>query len=152
MDVLGEHDGILPLGAPLDERFKGALQVADGYLLLHQLPENFRSTLRRRQTGDLADRTGGVFLRFVEQILGFLHTEERRDVPGEQQRKVVDEDARIVHDADAHALQRHGLGLEGLEGLDAGQKPFTELEFHARHGQVFVGIAGEDHVSFEFPP
>ena len=73
-------------------------------------------------------------------------------MPGEQQRKVVGEDARMVHDADAHALQRRGLGLGDPEGLDVGQEPFTELEFHAKHGQVFAGIAGEDHAFFEFPP
>lgn len=72
-------------------------------------------------------------------------------MPGEQQRKVVGEDARMVHDADAHALQRRGLGLGDPEGLDVGQEPFTELEFHAKHGQVFAGIAGEDHAFFEFP-
>ena len=76
-DVLGEHDGILFLGAPLDERFKDAPQVADGYLLLHQPLEDFRNTLRGQQAGGFADQIGGAFLHLVEQVLGFLHTEER---------------------------------------------------------------------------
>ena len=76
-DVLGEHDGILFLGAPLDERFEDAPQVADGYLLLHQTLEDFRNTLRGQQAGGLADQIGGAFLHLVEQVLGFLHAEER---------------------------------------------------------------------------
>ena len=76
-DLLGEHDGILFLGAPLDGRFKDAPQVADGYLLLHQPLEDFRNTLRGQQAGGFADQIGGAFLHLVEQVLGFLHTEER---------------------------------------------------------------------------
>ena len=73
-------------------------------------------------------------------------------MPGEQQRKVVGEDARMVHDADAHALQRRGLGLRDQRGSTSGSEPFTELEFHAKHGQVFAGIAGEDHAFFRVSP
>ena len=57
-DVLGEHDGILFLGAPLDERFKDAPQVADGYLLLYQPLKDFRNTLRGQQAGGFADQIG----------------------------------------------------------------------------------------------
>ena len=58
-------------------RFKDAPQVADGYLLLHQPLEDFRNTLRGQQAGGFADQIGGAFLHLVEQVLGFLHTEER---------------------------------------------------------------------------
>ncbi len=150
--VLREHDCVLFLGAPLDERFEDAAQIADGYLFLHQPLEDFRDALRGQQPGGLAHEVGGALLHLVEQVLGFLHPEEGRGVPGQHEREVIGEDARVAHHADARPLQHGGFGSGHPQGVYVGQEAFALFELHAEQGEVVAAVAGEHHVFFQLAP
>ena len=73
-------------------------------------------------------------------------------MPGQHEREVIGEDARVAHHADARPLQHGGFGSGHPQGVYVGQEAFALFELHAEQGEVVAAVAGEHHVFFQLAP
>ena len=148
-DIFGEHDGIFFLGAPFDDGFQNTAQIADGDLFLGETLENFRNALHREQARSFTHQIRSAFLHFIQQVFGFLHTDEAGGVTRQHKGKMIGQNAGMAHADKACLFQQSLFIRRNPQAFYIREEVFPLFYVHAEHTQRFLAFPCENHARFQ---